>query len=99
MTWFDGISFYPTLTGEGEQKEHDALFWEFHETNMLGVRQGDRKLVVQNGKCRLYNLATDIHEDHDLAAEYPAKVEELKAIIKREHVDPEIDFFNLTIPD
>ena len=97
--WFDGISFYPTLTGEGEQKEHDALFWEFHETNMLGVRQGDWKLVVQNGKCRLYNLATDIHEDHDLAAEYPAKVEELKAIIKREHVDPEIDFFNLTIPD
>lgn len=97
--WFDGISIYPTLTGQGEQKDHDALFWEFHETNMLGVRQGDWKLVVQNGKCRLYNLAEDIHEDNDLSEKYPEKVEELKAIIHREHVEPEISFFNLTIPE
>ena len=27
----DGISFLPTLTGKGEQEEHDFLYWEFHE--------------------------------------------------------------------
>ena len=25
--YFDGISFYPTLTGRGEQQEHEFLYW------------------------------------------------------------------------
>ena len=94
---FDGISIYPTLTGEGEQKNHDYLYWEFHETNMLGVRKGDWKLVVQNGKPRLYNLATDIHEDNDIASEHPEIVKELVAVIQREHTDNPM--FPITIPE
>ncbi len=94
--YFDGISIYPTLTGEGEQKQHDALYWEFHETNMLGVRKGNWKLVVQNGNCRLYDLATDIHEDNDIASKYPDVVKELKEVIKREHTNSSL--FNVTIP-
>ena len=35
----------------------------------IGVRMGDWKMVVKKGKPFLYNLATDIHEDHDIAAE------------------------------
>lgn len=98
--WFDGISIYPTLIGQGEQKKHDFLYWEFHETNMLGVRKGDWKLVVENGKCRLYDLATDLHEDTDLASKYPEKVAELKQIIHEQHTDsPVAQFRNLTIPD
>src|SRR5205085_8869768 len=27
----DGISVAPTLLGRGEQKQHEALYWEFHE--------------------------------------------------------------------
>lgn len=96
---FDGISIYPTLTGEGEQKEHDALYWEFHETNMIGVRKGDWKLVVQNGNCRLYDLATDIHEDNDIAAQHPDIVKELKKIIHREHVNHPQGLFSVTIPN
>lgn len=95
--YFDGISIYPTLTGEGEQKQHDHLYWEFHETNMLGVRKGNWKLVVKNGNCQLYDLATDLHEDHDLASQYPEIVKELKEIIHKEHTAP-ISDFNLTIP-
>lgn len=97
--YFDGISIYPTLTGEGEQEQHDALYWEFHETNMLGVRKGNWKLVVQNGNCRLYDLATDIHEDNDIAAQYPDVVKELKAVIKREHVNHPNGYFGVTIPN
>ena len=95
--YFDGISIYPTLTGEGEQKQHDYLYWEFHETNMLGVRKGNWKLVVKNGNCQLYDLATDLHEDHDLAAQYPEIVKELKEAIHKEHTTP-ISDFNVTIP-
>lgn len=95
--WFDGISIYPTLTGEGVQQEHDALYWEFHETNMLGVRKGNWKLVVKNGVCSLYDLATDLHEDSDLSSKYPEVVKELKEVIKREHTNSSL--FNVTIPN
>jgi arylsulfatase A-like enzyme len=94
--WFDGISIYPTLTGQGEQKEHDALYWEFHETNMLGVRMGNWKLVVKAGACKLYDLATDIHEDTDLSAQYPEVVAKMKEIIKREHTASSL--FSVTLP-
>ena len=96
--YFDGISFYPTLTGKpGLQKKHDALYWEFHETDMIGVRQGDWKLVVKGGKCSLYNLADDIHEDHDVAAQHPDVVDRLKQVIHREHTPN--DLFPITIPE
>lgn len=94
--YFDGISFYPTLTGEGEQQEHDYLYWEFSETNMLGVRKGNWKLVVQAGVCKLFDLATDLHEDNDVAAQYPEIVQEMKEIIKAEHTPNSL--FNVMLP-
>ena len=94
--YFDGISFYPTLTGRGEQQEHEFLYWEFHETNMMGLRMGDWKMVVTRGDCALYDLATDPHEDHDLAAQYPDIVKKMKDIIKREHTDSQL--FKVTLP-
>lgn len=96
VDYFDGISIYPTLTGEGVQQTHDALYWEFHETNMIGVRKGNWKLVVKNGQCKLYDLATDLHEDNDLAATYPEIVNELKEVINREHTNSNL--FKVTIP-
>ncbi len=94
---FDGISFAPTLFGnEAAQQKHDYLYWEFHETDQIAVRQGDWKLVVVRGVPRLYNLATDIHEDHDLARKYPDKVSEMVKLIKKEH--RESDLFKVTIP-
>lgn len=94
--WFDGISFYPTLVGETGQKEHDYLYWEFHETDMLGVRMGSWKLVVDHGNCRLYDLANDIHEDHNIASQYPEVVQKMKDIIRKEHVESSI--FRVTLP-
>ena len=95
--YFDGISFYPTLTGDNSsQQKHEYLYWEFHETNMLGVRMGDWKLVVSAGKCKLYDLATDIHEDTDVASQYPEIVTQMKDIIKKEHVNSSL--FTVTIP-
>lgn len=93
---FDGISIAPTLLGKGRQKKHDFLYWEFHETNMIGVRMDDWKLVVKKGKCFLYDLSKDVHEDHDVAAQYPKIVEKMKKIIAREHIDSPI--FKITLP-
>ena len=94
---FDGISFASTLLGEDKgQPQHDYLYWEFHETDQIAVRMGDWKLVVRQGKPELYNLAQDIHEDHDLAARYPDQVRRMVAIIYREHRPSEL--FRVTLP-
>lgn len=96
--YFDGISIYPTLTGDdAHQEDHEFLYWEFHETNMMGVRMGDWKLVVSAGTCKLYDLATDIHEDNDVASQYPEIVDQMKAIIKKEHINSSL--FSVTLPN
>lgn len=95
--YFDGISFAPTLLGKSGQKEHEFLYWEFNETNQIGVRVGDWKMVVRKGKPHLYNLATDIHEDNDVATENPDIVAKMVAIIKEQHT-PNANF-SVTLPE
>ncbi len=84
----DGISFLPTLTGEGEQPQHDYLYWEFHERGgRLAVRQGDWKAVQYdvlenpNGPVELYDLSVDISEENNLANQYPEVLANLKAVL------------------
>jgi arylsulfatase A-like enzyme len=87
----DGVNLLPYLTGEKTGAPHAALFWRFGE--QMAVRAGDYKLVrydaVADGATgrkagvsalKLYNLANDIHEDHDLTATQPEKVKELQAL-------------------
>ena len=93
---FDGISMLPTLTEKGEQKQHDHLYWEFHETDMIAVRKGNWKLVVISGKPLLYDLETDIHEDTDVSAQHPEIVKELIDIIYQEHTHSPL--FSITLP-
>ena len=97
---YDGLSFYNTLTGKNDQqKKHDHLYWEFHETDMMGVRMGDWKLVVERGKCRLYDLRKDLHEDHDVAAQHPDVVKKMVDIIYKEHTASNVPLFNeVTLP-
>ena len=60
------------------------------------MRRGDWKLIVVKGIPRLYNLATDLHEDKDIAAEHPEIVRELFDIIRKEHTDNPM--FKVTLP-
>ena len=97
--YFDGISFAKTLLGQAGQEKHEFLYWEFHETNMMALRMGNWKMVVQNGNCRLYDLANDVHEDTDIAAQYPDIVAQMKEIILQEHTTSDISQFNnITLP-
>jgi len=71
----DGISFLPVLTGQGEQKRHAYLYWEY--ANQQAVRMGDWKGYRKNAKkhpdepIRLYNLQADVAEQHDVARDHP----------------------------
>ena len=95
--YFDGISFLPTLLGnDAKQQKHDYLYWEFNETNQIGVRQGNWKLIVKGGTSELYDLATDIHEDNNIASQYPEKVAELKKIVLEAHTPN--PYFSVTLP-
>ena len=95
--YFDGISIYPTLLGNvKKQKMHSFLYWEFHETNQIGLRMGDWKLFVQKGVPHLYNLKEDIHEDIDLAYKYPEKLEQMIKVVKEQHIDNTL--FRVTLP-
>jgi len=63
---------------------------------MMALRMGNWKLVVQNGISYLYDLANDLHEDNNLASQYPEIVEEMEQIIREEHTNSSL--FQVTLP-
>ena len=90
-----GISFLPTLTGEGIQLEHEYLYWEFHENGgRMAIRKGDWKAIIyqvaEKGSIQLYNLAEDPGETTDVAAEHPEMVEEFRTLFHQARVPSEI---------
>ncbi len=98
----DGISFLPKLLGnEEQQKEHEYLYWEFHERGgRQAVRKGDWKLVRYNvldpekTTTELYNLETDLGEENNVAEEHPEIVEELSEIMKNARTESEVFTFD-----
>jgi arylsulfatase A-like enzyme len=78
----DGVDLTPFLTGQAQGAPHQALYWRSGQYK--AVRQGDWKLQVSEGqkKVWLHNLAADPTEQRDLAATQPAKVAELRALIR-----------------
>jgi arylsulfatase A-like enzyme len=85
----DGISFLPTLLGKKNQKQHEYLYWEFHEQGgKQGIRMGDYKAIRLNAKgnpdteIAIYHLPTDIAEKNNIAEKHPELVEKAKKIMK-----------------
>ncbi len=86
----DGISFLPTLERRpDDQVEHHYLYWEFHERGgRRAVRKGRWKAVQydigerSDTPTELFDLSVDVSEDHDIAAEHPNVVEELRQIME-----------------
>jgi arylsulfatase A-like enzyme len=82
----DGLSFAPTLFGKSkDQKQHDFLYWEFHEGGFQqAVRMGKWKAVrTKVGKgMELYDLAADISEKTDIAARQPQVIERIETYLR-----------------
>lgn len=92
----DGISFLPELLGK-KQREHDYLYWEFHEQGgKAAVRMGNWKAVKRDidresqGKMELYDLSGDIGETVDLSAQHKEIVKQIESIMTEAHVPSEI---------
>ncbi len=87
-TAVDGVSLVPLLRQSGDLKR-DELFWHYPHyqhyqkggaTPYSAIRKGDYKLIesLTDNHVELYNLKEDIGEQHDLAAQMPDKVNELR---------------------
>ena len=76
----DGTDLLPLLTGQTYEAPHAVLFWRMGRSS--AVRYGDLKLVVdaRNGSTALYDLARDVSESSDQAAERPDVVRGLQAL-------------------
>lgn len=93
----DGISFLPTLFSTTDQKQHEYLYWEFHEMNgREALRSGNWKLIRQpivgETILELYDLDKDIHEDQNLATLQPDKLNEL--VLLMDNARTESPLFN-----
>jgi arylsulfatase A-like enzyme len=88
----DGISYAPTLLSRaGEQKSHDYLYWEAagqkQDITQQAVRWGNWKAVKNRGAdaFELYDLATDIGEETNVAEKHPEVIAKIEAICRDAH--------------
>ena len=80
----DGLSLHPTLTGDGDQKQHAHLYWEY--TGQTAVRMKNWKAYQpKKGEWKLFDLSKDIEEKDDLSASHPDVLKELIALAKISH--------------
>ena len=87
----DGLSMLPTLTGRSdEQARHEYLYWEFSRQQV--VRLGDWKGIrpARSDTIELYNLAADIGETTDVAANEPATIARIEEIMRTGRTDSDL---------
>jgi arylsulfatase A-like enzyme len=96
----DGISFLPTLLNQEGQKQHEYLYWEFHEKGgRKALRKGNWKLVQydvlnpEKTTTELYDLSKDIGEENNVANEHPEMVDELLQLMKSARTESEVFTF------
>ncbi len=84
----DGVSMLPALLGLPADA-HEYLYWEFHERGFhQAVRTGDFKAVRHDrGKIELYNLAADLGERKDVAADHPDAVKKIEGYFNSARTD------------
>jgi arylsulfatase A len=86
----DGVSFLPTLMGDGGQIEHDHLYWEYHGlwNGAQAVRIGKWKGVRLGGHddpdahLELYDLESDRNETTDVSGDHPEIVAQLRSVME-----------------
>jgi arylsulfatase A-like enzyme len=77
----DGLSVAAELLGR-PQREHEYLYWEFHERGFSqAVRRGRWKAVRagKSGKTELYDLGEDPGEIRDVSARHPELVADMES--------------------
>jgi len=85
----DGVSMLPAILGRKQTETHEYLYWEYRTRGRFlqavrwgrwkGIRNGTR------GRMELYNLADDLSEKRDLAAEHPEVVKRIEGYMAEAH--------------
>lgn len=78
----DGKDLLPVLRGESSAPVHRHLFWAQPKGGgrfSWAIREGDWKLVQENGELELYHLGRDPSEKNDLAGRETARRKDLLA--------------------
>jgi arylsulfatase A-like enzyme len=93
-TGLDGISMVPALLGDQAagraQRDHEYLYWEFPERGFgQAVRLGPWKAIRPRpgATLELYNLASDLAEQRDLAGSHPDILLRVEAILASARTD------------
>lgn len=85
----DGLSIADYLRG-GKAPQRECFYWELHEqASLQAVRFGDWK-AVRNGPSQpieLYDLASDVSEAHDVAAQHPDLVSRAAQLMQSSRTD------------
>lgn len=72
----DGVNLLPHLRGENTAPPHDTLLWRF--TISAAIRDGNWKLIrLPDRLPMLFNLATDVSEQRDVALENGERTRDL----------------------
>jgi alpha-L-rhamnosidase len=93
----DGRDMTNAFVRGGPAPRHEHLYWEFHEQGgKQAVRMGDWKAVrldvIRNSRApiELYDLSTDLAEEHDVAAQHPEIVRAMEVIMVHERTASEL---------
>ncbi len=97
----DGISFLPTLLGNPyKQKEHDFLYWEFHEHGGKQAVRKDKWKAIRlqvkknpNGPLELYDLQTDPQEKSNIASQHPDILRQMEQIMRQARTNSDVFLF------
>ncbi len=95
----NGISMLPEILGKEQKHQHNYLYFEYPEYGgQLAIRMNNWKGIILNimkgnMQWQLFDLNTDIQEQHDVAAEHPDIIKKMEAIAKKEHHTPEVSTF------
>lgn len=81
----DGLSLLPTLLGKSGQQDHEHLYWEYGNQQAVRMNQWKAYRSNSNRKWELYNLANDIEEKTNVAADHPDILKQLASIAKESH--------------
>ncbi len=106
----EGVDLMPFLTGDKRGVPHESLYWRCRtRNNNYAMRLGEWKFVHSTegaeqpgprqkpARDMLFNLREDIAEQHDLAAQHPEKLAELKKLYEAWSAEVDADCRKLGI--
>ena len=104
VTENDGKNLLPYLKSTNQQINRSSLYWHYPHYHRGGatpysaVRKGDYKLIefFEDGKLELYNLASDLGEENNLAEKELKRLKNLHEELKlwRDEVDAQYPTIN-----